>query len=85
MGCETYYLRLIAVHTPFIQVVLKICTGGRGMKCEISEFVTKCLVKVEHQVPSKLLQSVMTDKQLERVIQVLEDTLRCCIFEFEGN
>ena len=26
-----------------------------------------------------------TDGQSERVIQVLEDMLRCCILEFEGN
>ena len=26
-----------------------------------------------------------TDGQSERVVQVLEDMLRCCILEFEGN
>ncbi|KAG8495695.1 hypothetical protein CXB51_013504 [Gossypium anomalum] len=119
-----------------------------GMKRDISEFVSRCLicqqVKAEHQVPSGLLQPItipewkweritmdfvsglplsprkkrcyldrdprftsrfwdklqealgtqlyfstafhpQTDGQSERVIQVLEDMLRCCILEFEDN
>ena len=41
---------------------LKMSFWWSGMKIDISEFVTKCLVcqrvKVEHQVPSGLLQSI---------------------------
>ena len=41
---------------------LKMSFGWFGMKRDISEFVTKCLVcqrvKAEHQVPSRLLQSI---------------------------
>ncbi|KAA3484720.1 integrase [Gossypium australe] len=31
-----------------------------GVKCEIFEFLSKCLIKVKHKVPSGLLQPVMT-------------------------
>ncbi|KAA3473538.1 integrase [Gossypium australe] len=33
-----------------------------GMKHEISEFVTKCLIKAEHQVLSRLLQPATIPK-----------------------
>ncbi|KAG8483059.1 hypothetical protein CXB51_021943 [Gossypium anomalum] len=97
---------------------LKQLYWWHGMKRDILEFVSKCLicqqVKAEHQVPSGLLQLIMipeltksahvapvrtdylleklaelyiseTDGQYKRVIQILEDMLRCCIIEFEGT
>ncbi|XP_016747176.1 uncharacterized protein [Gossypium hirsutum] len=54
-----------------------------GLKRDVMEFVGKYLVcqkvKVEHQLPSRLLHPS------ERMIQVLEDMLRGCVIEFRGS
>ncbi|KAA3473400.1 Retrovirus-related Pol polyprotein from transposon 17.6 [Gossypium australe] len=73
-----------------------------GMKRDISEFVSRCLVyqqrsevhfaiwkKLQEALGTKLNFStafhLQTDGQSERVIQILEDILQCCILEFQGS
>ena len=61
---EEAHSRSFAIHPGSIKMYqdLKMSFWWSGMKIEISEFVTKCLVcqrvKAEHQVRSRLLQSI---------------------------
>ena len=61
---EEAHSRSFAIHPGSIKMYrdLKMSFWWSGMKRDVSEFVTKCLmcqrVKAEHQVPSGLLQSI---------------------------
>ena len=52
-------------------------------------FTSRFWKKLQEALGTKLNFStafhLQTDEQSERVIQVLEDILRCCILEFEGS
>ncbi|KAA3478731.1 DNA/RNA polymerases superfamily protein [Gossypium australe] len=164
MICDEAYSSKLSIHPGSTKMYndLKQYYWWHGMKRDISDYVSKCLVcqqvKAEHQVPSGLLKPIMipewkwdrvtidfisdfpldklaelyvsqivrlqgvptsivsdrnprftsrfwkklqdalgtklhfstafhpqSDGQSERVIQILEDMLRCCVLEFEGT
>jgi hypothetical protein len=52
-------------------------------------FTSRLWLSIQHTLETRLDMSIVfdpqTDGQSERVIQVLEDLLRACVLEFEGN
>ncbi|TYH48920.1 hypothetical protein ES332_D10G100900v1 [Gossypium tomentosum] len=76
---ELYISEIVKLHGVLISIIFD----------RDSRFTSRFRDKLQEALGTQLHFSTafhpQTDGQSERVIQVLEDMLRCCILEFEGN
>ncbi|KAG4182432.1 hypothetical protein ERO13_A09G043001v2 [Gossypium hirsutum] len=76
---EFYVSQIVRLHGVPISIVL-----DRDLR-----FTSRFWKKLQDALGAKLYFStafhLQTDGQSERIIQILEDMLRCCILEFEGT
>lgn len=76
---ELYILEIIRLHGVPLSII----------SVRDSRFTSRFWKKLQEALGTKLSFSItfhpQTDGQSERVIQILEDMLRCCVFEFQGS